>query len=315
MPRVDLFSKAWPVRPVALALAALAISAASACATGPALPMPATANPIQLSSTIIQTADGPQRWVVARLDLARLDLEVTPGTGRTPDEFVARTTTAALSDHPRAALAVNASFYAVPRSTPAASPPAASTAAAPTPGALPAGQLLDAVGLVIAQGRQYSAPAPPTRIVDGVLCIAPQARRIAQGPDCGSGTLREAVAAGPVLMLNGAKVAQPDPPTDFATRRHPRSAIALSADAATAWIVVVDGRQTDSVGATLPELAGFIAALGAHSALNLDGGGSTALALRAVDGSVRLLNTPIDAGIAGRERAVATHLLVVPARN
>jgi hypothetical protein len=46
-------------------------------------------------------------------------------------------------------------------------------------------------------------------------------------------------------------------------------------------------------------------ALGAGEGINLDGGGSTALALRYPDGKVRVANIPIHGGIPGTERAVA----------
>jgi len=49
----------------------------------------------------------------------------------------------------------------------------------------------------------------------------------------------------------------------------------------------------------------ILLALGSWNGLNLDGGGSTALALRGADGKVRVVNTPVHSGIPGLERAVA----------
>jgi hypothetical protein len=66
----------------------------------------------------------------------------------------------------------------------------------------------------------------------------------------------------------------------FSRARHPRTAIGISQDSATVYLVVVDGRQPASVGMTLEELANSMIALGAFEALNLDGGGSTTLVLR-----------------------------------
>ena len=43
------------------------------------------------------------------------------------------------------------------------------------------------------------------------------------------------------------------------------------------FLVAVDGRQTGSAGMTLVELAKAMIGLGVYDALNLDGGGSTAL--------------------------------------
>ena len=75
----------------------------------------------------------------------------------------------------------------------------------------------------------------------------------------------------------------------FSATRHPRSAVGFSRDSATLYLVAVDGRQETSAGATLEELATILRDLGAHDALNLDGGGSTALVVRGA-----LANVPSD---------------------
>jgi len=72
-------------------------------------------------------------------------------------------------------------------------------------------------------------------------------------------------------------------------------------------MVVVDGRQLTSLGATLPEMAGIFQRLGASEALNFDGGGSTALVIADED-PPRVVNIPIHTGVLGRERASANHL-------
>ncbi|MCF6475557.1 phosphodiester glycosidase family protein [Nonomuraea sp. MG754425] len=61
----------------------------------------------------------------------------------------------------------------------------------------------------------------------------------------------------------------------------PRTAVGFSADGTKMWLVAVDGRQPEfSRGLGLNELARMMVDLGAHSALNLDGGGSTTLVAR-----------------------------------
>lgn len=62
--------------------------------------------------------------------------------------------------------------------------------------------------------------------------------------------------------------------------KNPRTALGYSKDGKTIYMVAVDGRQQRSIGMTLTELAEFMKEIGAHGAVNLDGGGSTALALR-----------------------------------
>ncbi|MCA2998334.1 MAG: phosphodiester glycosidase family protein [Rhodocyclaceae bacterium] len=62
--------------------------------------------------------------------------------------------------------------------------------------------------------------------------------------------------------------------------RHPRSVVGVSADGKTLWLVAVDGRQESSRGASMKELGEFMRKLGAYHALNLDGGGSTAMVIK-----------------------------------
>ena len=80
----------------------------------------------------------------------------------------------------------------------------------------------------------------------------------------------------------------------------------LSRDRRTLLILVADGRREGVPGLTLPELAAVMVEAGACTALNLDGGGSSALWLRD-----RIVNRPSD----GFERKVANHLGVVEVRR
>lgn len=80
------------------------------------------------------------------------------------------------------------------------------------------------------------------------------------------------------------------------TARPPRTVIGSTADNKIV-LFVCDGRQTHSDGATLLELAQIMKALGCVNALNLDGGGSSAI----IAGGT-LLNKPSD----GTQRAVAS---------
>lgn len=76
--------------------------------------------------------------------------------------------------------------------------------------------------------------------------------------------------------------------SDITSGRHPRAALGSSADELIA--LVCDGRRTGiDAGLTLAELAEFMADLGARQAINLDGGGSTALIHHG-----HLLNRPYD---------------------
>jgi hypothetical protein len=93
------------------------------------------------------------------------------------------------------------------------------------------------------------------------------------------------------------------------TMTQPRSAIGYSKNGRYLYLVVIDGRQPlYSEGMTLKEEAQLMISIGAGYAMNLDGGGSSTLAVQGGDGHARILNSPIDLYIPGRERPVANHL-------
>ncbi len=110
--------------------------------------------------------------------------------------------------------------------------------------------------------------------------------RIARRHDLGDVRGGDLLQAGPLLVRNGrsaitgadeegftAGADQFD--SDISDGRHPRSALALTDTHLLA--VTCDGRHWHEAGLRLDELADELVALGAHSAMNLDGGGSTAL--------------------------------------
>lgn len=110
--------------------------------------------------------------------------------------------------------------------------------------------------------------------------------RIARRPDLPAQPDGDLLQAGPLLVRDGVSVidgrdsegftagaVQFD--SDISDGRHPRCALALTDDALLA--VACDGRHDDEAGMTLDELADALVALGAHSAMNLDGGGSASL--------------------------------------
>ncbi|HOM80161.1 MAG TPA: phosphodiester glycosidase family protein [Armatimonadota bacterium] len=92
----------------------------------------------------------------------------------------------------------------------------------------------------------------------------------------------QAIGAGPRLLKNGAICLKPGAEgfrSDVLQGRAPRSAIAMTRDGKL-LLAAVDGRQMVSAGMTLLELAEWLREEGAVDAINLDGGGSTTLALR-----------------------------------
>lgn len=84
--------------------------------------------------------------------------------------------------------------------------------------------------------------------------------------------------------------------------RHPRTAVGFSADTSNIYFVVVDGRQSSSAGMMLSELGDFMVHIGADHAINLDGGGSSAMIVQD-----EVANNPSDGGL---QRSVANALFV-----
>ncbi len=82
------------------------------------------------------------------------------------------------------------------------------------------------------------------------------------------------------------------------------------------YLVVADGRREGVPGLTLPELAAFLHELGACVAMNLDGGGSSAMWVDAEGERPRELNGVIVNKVSdGVERNVGNHLAVVASRD
>jgi hypothetical protein len=96
--------------------------------------------------------------------------------------------------------------------------------------------------------------------------------------------------------------------------RHPRSAVGISRNGRYLILMAIDGRQPGySESASTGETAEWIRKLGAYNALNLDGGGSTALVIEGPDGAPVVLNRPCGPP-PGVERRVANHLGVFAQR-
>ena len=92
----------------------------------------------------------------------------------------------------------------------------------------------------------------------------------------------------------------------FVETRHPRTAVAKLKDGKF-LMITVDGRQKESVGMNLNELAALLVELGATDAMNLDGGGSTTMFLNG-----KIVNKPSDKE---GERKVSDAILVFPRKK
>ncbi len=111
-----------------------------------------------------------------------------------------------------------------------------------------------------------------------------------------------AVSGSDRVLING--VSQLSNCVTSFCNENPRSAVGFSSNGRYIYMMVIDGRQAGwSDGATLYETGEWLRRLGAWNGLNLDGGGSTALA-KMESGSAVLMNRPSG----GVQRVNGNHL-------
>ncbi|KYG90301.1 S-layer homology domain-containing protein [Metasolibacillus sp. FSL H7-0170] len=116
------------------------------------------------------------------------------------------------------------------------------------------------------------------------------------------------MASGPLLVLDGKVNLTMDANSSRAKEIAPRTAVAISKDKKTVHLITVDGRQGSSNGMTLTQFANYLVRLGVDRAINLDGGGSTAMGIRKYgSNTVVLANSPSG----GSQRRVSAILQAV----
>lgn len=110
---------------------------------------------------------------------------------------------------------------------------------------------------------------------------------------------REVLSFGPALVVDGQVAVDDDDEVDRAMVSNPRTALAQVGQGHYLF-VVADGRTEESSGLTLQQLAEFLQSLGAQTAYNLDGGGSSTMYF---NGTV--VNNPTTNGSRITERSVS----------
>ncbi|MCI0636156.1 MAG: phosphodiester glycosidase family protein [Actinobacteria bacterium] len=162
--------------------------------------------------------------------------------------------------------------------------------------------IVDAVGCSEApltrSGGIVIATAPATDEATELLALAPGTSMRLHWTFGWSGVF-DAVGGAPLLLRDG----EPVGICNSGCGRQPRTGVGVTATGRI-LLVVVDGRQARwSLGPTAAEFADIMANLGAVTALNLDGGGSSEMV---VEGQV--VNRPSD----GDERRISNAILVLP---
>jgi Phosphodiester glycosidase len=165
------------------------------------------------------------------------------------------------------------------------------------------GDRVNNVGHAISQSKAYSPPDPKFP----ALCFDANNRaQIIENGTCPGGTVY-GVAGDNVLVKNG-KAVVPSQKDIQQDKAYPRVVAAIDKKGEKLWLIVADGKQRlYSEGLKLSEITEISMQLGADTALNLDGGGSTTLAVASPSGA-QLLNAPIQNKIPMKERPISNHL-------
>jgi len=222
----------------------------------------------------------PLQIRAVRIDVREptVDFLVTPSNGDEPMDCGARTPSEFLAEF-ECQVAINGSVF--------------------TPAASQRNDPQDVRGLSLSRGRLYSKPNQ----YDALLIGRDRRVWIDRSPIDAAGAYN-GLSGFYALLIDGRNNG-----TDKNT--HPRSAVGVSRDGRYLILMTIDGRQMGySEGASTAEAAEWIRKLGAYNALNLDGGGSTALVIEGPDREPVTLNRP--SGI--YERRVANHLGVFAKR-
>ena len=224
-------------------------------------------------------APDPQAMYAVRIDLNARDIEflVTPSNGDRPLETDGLKTSTFLKTY-HCQLAINASPFA--------------------PVEEGEGKPKDILGLSVSRGDVYS----PAHGDHAAMLITKDNRVSFARPPFDLKDAYNAVSGFGMLLEQGTVVGADEV-------RHPRTAAGVSEDGRYLYLMVIDGRQPNySIGATTNETAKWIRQIGAYTALNLDGGGSTSLVIDDGQGGATILNRPIHNNIPGVERVNGNHL-------
>ena len=168
----------------------------------------------------------------------------------------------------------------------------------------PDGSVLSATGDAVDWLRAHAKPGMTVQVA---VNISAEGAALPAGAGVVNGGPRLLRAGAPEITAYAEGFVWPDNPElyyRFGVRRNPRTLAGVTAQGKL-LLVVVDGRQPGySVGASFEESALIMQSLGAQQAVNLDGGGSSAVTL-----SGELINRPSDAT---GERPLGDAILVLP---
>jgi hypothetical protein len=162
------------------------------------------------------------------------------------------------------------------------------------------------IGLEVSGGKVLSGirarPAPlgdscgaspaPQYPFDHSLLVSKNSLRIERFVVADAAAPVEAAVTGSHVLVSGGSNVAPSENSGEFFGTNARTLVGLSGDDRILWIAAVDRSSSD--GVTLAQAAQLMIQLGATTAINLDGGGSTSLVVEDPSGAPRLLNLPND---------------------
>ena len=247
----------------------------------------------------VEQTDPPQRIHVMAIDLTNPDVKVRVSRGgEDPDGDGPWQTTllrpTAIAEREGFEITVNGDFFALPSKQDAEGSEAQKV--------FRAKQASTVSGPATTDGKTWALPKEQ----DGRPALVIDAQNRASIAKVGKPPkdAQQVIAGSDIIVEAGKDVARTG--KGFPDGPHPRTAVGIADGGKRLLLVVIDGRDKEKArGMSLSQVAKVMLDLGCDSALNLDGGGSTAMILRdPKTGEQTILNNPSD----GKERAVANVL-------
>lgn len=149
------------------------------------------------------------------------------------------------------------------------------------------------LGLSITEGRKVSAGMRANEYRYALLLTRDkQASIVTLEPSTSLSNVWTALTGSAIIVTDGKNTGDMNALNE-ASKANPRTVVGLSKDKRYLYMVVVDGRRPGySIGTTNMESAEILLALGADTAMNLDGGGSTAMVKDDGKGNPEVVNHP-----------------------
>jgi len=169
------------------------------------------------------------------------------------------------------------------------------------------------LGVSVSEGKIVSPPSAKDEYNAALLITQQNEASITTvSPDMDLSRVFTAVAGSAIIVQKGENTGTVNQ-LNKAAYANPRTAVGVSKDGRYLYLVVIDGRKPGySMGTSNSETAEVMIALGAYTALNLDGGGSTTMVKSDEQGNVETVNHPSGGAERFDASALGVHASFLP---